>query len=289
MPSSFGLHYSFVIRHSDFVIFPDMTPAQLQTIKEIFHAALDCRPDQLNAFLDETCGGDEVLHANVEALLASHRQAGNFIETPIASLAASIVKNGRADVLMGQTIGHYKISKRIGRGGMGEVYLASDISAGRKAGLKLLPTEFTGGGERITRIQREARAVAGLNHPNILTIYEVGADSSLRYIASELIEGETLLKRLARESMQLSEAVEIAIQVAGALAAAHEAGVIHRDVKPENIMLRPDGYVKVLDFGIAKLAESALADATADATESMKLAETNLGSILGTAHYMSPE
>ena len=288
MPSSFGLHYSFVIRHSDFVIFPDMTQAQLQTIREIFHAALDCEPDQLNAFLDETCGGDEVLHANVEALLASHRQAGNFIETPIASLAASIVKNGRADVLMGQMIGHYKISKRIGRGGMGEVYLASDISAGRKAALKLLPTQFTGDAERMKRFQQEARAVAGLNHPNILTIYEVGADSSLRYIASELIEGETLRQRLGRESMQLSEAVEIAIQVAGALAAAHEAGVIHRDVKPENIMLRPDGYVKVLDFGIAKLAEQEV-PVTMAKEEALLLVETNLGSVLGTVRYMSPE
>jgi len=265
-----------------------MTPTRLQTIKEIFHAALDCEPDQLNAFLDETCAGDEVLHANVEALLASHRQAGNFIETPVASLAASIVKNGRADVLMGQMIGHYKISKRIGRGGMGEVYLASDISAGRKAALKLLPTQFTGDAERMKRFQQEARAVAGLNHPNILTIYEVGADSSLRYIASELIEGETLRQRLGRESMQLSEAVEIAIQVAGALAAAHEAGVVHRDVKPENIMLRPDGYVKVLDFGIAKLAEQEVPVTMAE-EEALLLVETNLGSVLGTVRYMSPE
>ena len=265
-----------------------MTPARLQTIKEIFHAALDCEPDQLNAFLDETCAGDEVLHANVEALLASHRQAGNFIETPVASLAASIVENGRADLLIGQTIGHYKISKRIGSGGMGEVYLASDISAGRKAALKLLPTQFTGDAERMKRFQQEARAVAGLNHPNILTVYEVGADSSLRYIASELIEGETLRQRLGRESVQLSEAVEIAIQVASALAAAHEAGVIHRDVKPGNIMLRPDGYVKVLDFGIAKLAEQE-APATMPKDEALLLVETNLGSILGTVPYMSPE
>ena len=266
-----------------------MTPARLQTIKEIFHAALDCEPDQLNAFLDETCAGDEVLHANVEALLASHRQAGNFIETPVASLAASIVENGRADLLIGQTIGHYKISKRIGSGGMGEVYLASDISASRKAALKLLPERFTGDAERLKRFQQEAHAVVGLNHPNILTVYEIGEDHSIHYIASELIEGETLRQRLTRGRIQLSEAVDVAIQVASALAAAHERGIVHRDIKPENIMLRPDGYVKVLDFGIAKLAESAFAEGTADRVEPMTLAETNLGSILGTARYMSRE
>jgi len=265
-----------------------MTPARLQTIKEIFHAALDCEPDQLNAFLDETCAGDEVLHANVEALLASHRQAGNFIETPVASLAASIVENERADVLIGQTIGHYKISKRIGTGGMGEVYLATDITAGRKAALKLLPTRFTADAERLKRFQREAHAVVALNHPNILTVYEIGEDHSIHYIASELIEGETLRQHLIRGPMQLSEAVDIAIQVAGALAAAHEAGIVHRDIKPENIMLRPDGYVKVLDFGIAKLAEEEV-PATMPRDEALLLVETNLGAVLGTVRYMSPE
>src|SRR5207302_10215501 len=118
--------------------------------------------------------------------------------------------------------------------------------------------------ERLNRFRREARAVVGLNHPNILTVYEIGEDHSIHYIASELIEGETLRERLTRGQMQLSEAVDIAIQVAGALAGAHARGSVHRDIKPENIMLRPDGYVKVLDFGIAKLAESAFAEATAD-------------------------
>src|SRR6266487_2939356 len=265
-----------------------MTPARLQTIKEIFHAALDCEPDQLNAFLDETCAGDEHLRRKVETLLASRQRADRFIETSAVGLATKIIQNGRADLLIGQTIGHYTISKRIGSGGMGEVYLASDISAGRQAALKLLPTQFTGDAERMKRFQQEARAVAGLNHPNILTIYEVGADSSLRYIASELIEGETLRQRLGSESMQLSEAVEIAIQVAGALAAAHEAGIVHRDIKPENIMLRPDGYVKVLDFGIAKLAEQEVPVTMAE-DEALLLVETNLGSVLGTVRYMSPE
>ena len=141
---------------------------------------------------------------------------------------------------------------------MGEVYLATDITAGRKAALKLLPLRFTGDAERLKRFQQEAHAVVGLNHPNILTVYEIGEDHSIHYIASELIEGETLRQRLTRGRMQLSEAVDVAIQVASALAAAHQAGIVHRDIKPENIMLRPDGYVKVLDFGIAKLAEQEL-------------------------------
>src|SRR6266487_4296413 len=266
-----------------------MTAAQLQTIKEIFLAALDQEPDQVSTFLDTACEGDEVLRYEVDAFLTAHRHAGNFIEAPVAGLAANIIKKGQAGSLVGQTIGHYKISESIGTGGMGEVYLATDIVAGRKAALKLLPLRFTGDAERLKRFQHEAHAVVGLNHPNILTVYEIGEDHSIHYIASELIEGETLRERLAHGPMQLSEAVDIAIQVASALVAAHETGIVHRDIKPENIMLRPDGYVKVLDFGIAKLAESAFAEATADGAESMTLAETNLGSILGTVCYMSPE
>ncbi len=265
-----------------------MTPARLQTIKGIFQTALDCEPDQLNAFLDETCAGDEVLRGKVEALLASHQLAGNFIESPVAGLAASIVENGQADLLVGRTIGHYKISKRIGTGGMGDVYLAIDMTAGRKAALKLLPERFTGDAERLKRFQQEAHALVGLNHPNILTIYEIGEDHSTHYIASELIEGETLRQRLVRGRMELREAVDVAIQVASALAAAHETGIVHRDIKPENIMLRPDGYVKVLDFGIAKLAEQEV-PVTISTDEAMLLVETNLGSILGTVRYMSPE
>ena len=265
-----------------------MTPARLQTIEEIFHAALDQEPDQVGEFLDTACEGDEVLRRKVEALLASHQRAGSFIETSAVGIATKIIENGQADLLVGQTIGHYKISKRIGTGGMGEVYLATDITAGRKAALKLLPTRFTGDAERLKRFQQEARAVVALNHPNILTVYEIGEDHSTHYIASELIEGETLRQRLMRGRMELSEALDVAIQVASALAAAHETGIVHRDIKPENIMLRPDGYVKVLDFGIAKLAEQEV-PVTIPADEALLLVETNLGSILGTVRYMSPE
>src|SRR5881275_3373126 len=266
-----------------------MTPARLRTIEEIYRTALDQEPDQIRAFLDTACEGDDVLRRKVEALLASRERAGDFIETSAVGLATRIIENGQADLLVGRTIGHYKISKRIGTGGMGDVYLATDMTAGRKAALKLLPMRFTADAERLKRFQQEAHAVVGLNHPNILTIYEIGEDHSTHYIASELIEGETLRQRLMRGRIEVGEAVDIAIQVASALAAAHETGIVHRDIKPENIMLRPDGYVKVLDFGIAKLAESAFAEATADGTGSMALAETNLGSILGTVRYMSPE
>src|SRR6516164_11661849 len=232
-----------------------MTPARFQTIEEIFRAALEQQPDQISAFLDKACEGDEVLRRKVETLLASRERAADFIETSAVGLAAKIIQNGQADSLVGQTIGHYKISQSIGTGGMGEVYLATDIVARRKAALKLLPLRFTGDAARLKRFEQEAHAVVALNHPNILTVYEIGEDHSIHYIASELIEGETLRQRLMCGPMQLSEAVDVAIQVGGALAAAHQAGIVHRDIKPENIMLRPDGYVKVLDFGIAKLAE----------------------------------
>src|SRR5438067_8999240 len=265
-----------------------MTPAQLQTIEEIFYAALDQEPDQIGAFLDTACEGDEPLRCKVEALLASRQRAGSFIETSAVGLATKIIENGQHDLLAGRTIGHYKLSERIGTGGMGDVYLATDITAGRKAALKLLPTRFTGDAERLKRFQQEAHAVVALNHPNILTVYEIGEDHSTHYIASELIEGETLRQRLARGRMALDEASDVAIQVASALAAAHQAGIVHRDIKPENIMLRPDGYVKVLDFGIATLAEQEV-PVTIPTDEALLLVETNLGSILGTVRYMSPE
>src|SRR6266699_4700683 len=265
-----------------------MTPAQLQTIEEIFYAALERDSDDVTQFLETTCEGDELLRGEVEALLALRQRVGSFIETPAVGIATRIIRNGQADLLVGRTIGHYKISKRIGTGGMGEVYLAADITAGRKAALKLLPLRFTGDAERLNRFQQEAHAVVALNHPNILTVYEVGEDHSTHYIASELIEGETLRQRLLRGRMEVSDAVDVATQVASALAAAHEAGIVHRDIKPENIMLRPDGYVKVLDFGIAKLAEQEV-PATMAEQEALLLVETNLGSILGTVRYMSPE
>jgi len=265
-----------------------MTPARFQTIEEIFLAALDKQLDQISEFLDTACDGDEALRREVEQLLASDQKAGRFIENSAVGLATKVIQNQPARSLIGETIDHYEISESIGSGGMGEVYLAMDIVARRKAALKLLPLQFTGDAERLKRFEQEAHAVVTLNHPNILTVYEIGEDRSIHYIASELIEGETLRDRLTRGPMQFSEALDVAIQVTSALAAAHSAGIVHRDIKPENIMLRPDGYVKVLDFGIAKLAEQEL-PTTIPRDEALLLVETNLGSVLGTVRYMSPE
>src|SRR5438128_9555290 len=258
-----------------------------QSCTEIFNIAVEQPPNERAAFLVRSCDGDEALRRKVELLLKYHDTAGDFIKSPAFQVAPELLVSD-SEALIGQKIGHYKISESIGTGGMGEVYLATDIVAGRKAALKLLPLHFTGDAARLRRFQQEAHAVVALNHPNILTVYEIGQDHSIHYIASELIEGETLRQRLMRGQMKLSEAVDVAIQVASALAAAHEAGIVHRDINPGNIMLRPDGYVKVLDFGIAKLAEQEAPPAMPK-DEALLLVETKMGLILGTVPYMSPE
>ena len=266
-----------------------MTSERWQQVNDLFQLAADRAPEERTTFLQTACQGDEGLRREVESLIASYERAENFIESPAFEVAPELLtKDGAgAAAMVGQSIGHYRIESLIGVGGMGEVYLATDINAGRQAALKLLPTHLIRDAERLKRFQQEARVVAGLNHPNIVTVYEVGEDNSTRYIASELVEGQTLRQRLAHGPIFVGEAIDVAIQVAGALKAAHQAGIVHRDIKPENIMLRPDGYVKVLDFGIAKLAEQELPPAIAQ-EEAVKMVETNVGSILGTVRYMSP-
>src|SRR6266581_3999556 len=257
-------------------------------VNDLFQSAVDRALEERAAFLDEACHGDEGLRREVESLLTSHERAENFIELPAFEVAPELVTNGRAGVLVGKVIGHYRIESLIGVGGMGEVYLARDERLGRKAALKLLPDSLTTDETQLSRFKNEARSASALNHPNILTVYEIGAEGNRQFIATEFIEGVTLRASLAYGRMNLHAALEIAVQVASALAAAHDAGVVHRDIKPENVMLRPDGYVKVLDFGIAKLTEQRRAsdDHTGETTA---LLQTRPGLVLGTAHYMSPE
>jgi serine/threonine protein kinase len=190
-----------------------------------------------------------------------------------------------SDLTVGQEIGHYEILSTLGKGGMGEVYLAQDTKLSRKVALKVLPGAFTQDQERLRRFDQEARATSALNHPNILTIFEIGEADGRHYIATEFIEGETLRQRFARGPLKLAETLDIAEQITSALSTAHGAGIVHRDIKPENIMIRRDGIVKVLDFGLAKLVQTQ--SSPDDSTRA--LVKTRPGVVMGTVAYMSPE
>src|SRR5499426_1434709 len=283
-----------------------MTPERWKQVDQLMQDALDRGPAERAAFLAEACGGDDELRREVESLIGFHERAENFIETPPAEVAADwlAVKELRA----GQTIGHYQLMRQIGRGGMGEVYLALDARLERQVALKLLPPHFTQDAERVRRFRQEARAVSTLNHPNIITIHEIGESATesgaVHFIATEFIEGRTLREMIGDGGMKPTEALEVAIQAAGALSAAHAAGITHRDIKPENIMLRPDGYVKVLDFGLAKLGvgsgewgignrESGIRGQVASPRSPLptphSLFLTDPGVVAGTVSYMSPE
>jgi serine/threonine protein kinase/Tol biopolymer transport system component len=187
-----------------------------------------------------------------------------------------------------ETISHYRILKKLGQGGMAEVFLAEDTRLKRKVALKFLSAEFTSDAARLSRFRQEARAASSLNHPSILTVFDIGEVDSAFFIATEYVEGETLRRRISRSRMDLAQVLDVAVQVASALAAAHKAGIVHRDVKPENIMLRPDGYVKLLDFGIAKLTETRTDTADTKPTGTLPI-QTEPGLIMGSPRYMSPE
>jgi eukaryotic-like serine/threonine-protein kinase len=274
-----------------------MKPERWQQLDKLFHAALEREPEERAAFLDEACAGDESLRKQVETLLVAHQQAGSFIESPAMEVAARGVaadhENTEEELANGETVSHYRIISPLGSGGMGDVYLAQDTVLSRQVALKLLPEYFTRDRDRLRRFQQEARAASALNHPNIITIYEIGQVDDRHFIATEFIDGTTLRQNFFGEGrhtsgkpLRLREVLDIAIQTADALAAAHEAGIVHRDIKPENIMVRRrDSYVKVLDFGLAKLTEGAV-DSEAPTRANVK---TSAGVVMGTASYMSPE
>jgi eukaryotic-like serine/threonine-protein kinase len=267
-----------------------VTPERYQQIARLYHATLEKKSGERVAFLDRACGADAELRREVESLIASDEQAESFIEAPALEVAAGLLAQDQAASVIGRQVSHYQVLSLLGAGGMGEVYLAEDALLGRKAALKLLPLRFTQDRELVRRFEQEARAASSLNHPNIITIYEIGHSDELYFIATEFIEGQTLRQRLAGGPVPLGEALEVAIQAASALAAAHQAGIAHRDIKPENIMLRPDGIVKVLDFGLAKLTEKEEVAAPPAHPSSLSLQpSTTPGLVLGTLTYMSPE
>jgi serine/threonine protein kinase len=233
-----------------------VTPERWQQAREIFKSALEREASERAAFLREACAGDESLRLEVESLLSSLEEGGSFLETPAYRIAVDQSTEQRATAVAGQTINHYKVTSPLGAGGMGEVYLAEDTRLERRVALKFLPALFTQDKSHLRRFEQEARAVAALSHPNVCTIYEVVETGEGRHcIVMEYVEGVTLREQIAVGKMKVDEALDAVVQVASALSAAHAAGIVHRDIKPENIMLRRDGYVKVLDFGLAKLTE----------------------------------
>ena len=269
-----------------------MNPDRWQQIDELFHAASERAAHERAAFLAEACGDDSAMRRELESLLGFEAEAADFIETPAVHFAAELLAEDVAESKTGRLIGSYKILSKLGAGGMGEVWLAEDSRLKRKIALKLLPAPFTADTERVRRFEREARAASALNHPNILTIHEIGQADGAHFIATEFVEGQTLRQRLQQSTIPINEALDIARQIASALSAAHTAGIVHRDIKPENVMLRPDGYVKVLDFGLARITQrGATTDGSHAPTQSIQTdpGQTAPGMIMGTVGYMSPE
>ena len=257
---------------------PGDLPSQ---IDQLIQSALALEPEERASYLAQACPDPAVLE-EVSRTLAIRLESSSASHAPGVASPESLTEPALTDHRIGRTYGVYHVTRRIGAGGMGEVYLAFDTRLGREVALKFLPAKTAGDETLVRRFQSEARSASSLNHPNILTIFDVGKFGADHYIASEYVDGTTLRARLRRGPLELAETVEVTTQVASALMAAHSAGVIHRDLKPTNIMLRPDGYVKVIDFGLAKRMQR-LQDGPADE------AYTKPGTMVGTVDYMSPE
>jgi serine/threonine protein kinase/Flp pilus assembly protein TadD len=249
-----------------------VTTQQWQLVKELFEAALERDDEDAAAFLAQACPEDLEVRAEVESLLAAHARDSGFMNQP----AGNLLIDRNPVLLTGQHLGNYEVISTLGKGGMGQVYLALDTRLGRKVALKLLPFSNTSDPNHVQRLEQEARTASALNHPNIVTIHEIGEADSIHFMATEYVDGETLRQRMLNTELSVREIAGIAVQIASALRAAHQAGIVHRDIKPENIMLRSDGVVKVLDFGLAKLTASGNS-------------EIESGLIMGTTAYMSPE
>jgi Tol biopolymer transport system component len=266
-----------------------LSPEQWRRVEELYHAALTRGEGDRTAFLASACAGDEALRREVESLLAQHVSNVGVLDGLAMAAAAQMVSGIGASLLTGRRVGAYEVHERIGVGGMGEVYRARDTKLGRDVAIKILPRHFTSDPDRLARFEREARVLASLNHPHIGAIYGLEDADGVRALVLELVDGETLADRIARGPIPLNEALAIARQIADALEAAHEKGIIHRDLKPANIKITPDGVVKVLDFGLAKMAASDAVAADPTQSPTLTVGGTKEGALLGTATYMSPE
>jgi serine/threonine-protein kinase len=258
-----------------------MTPERWQQIEQLLQAALACEPAERASLLERECTGDSELREEVESLLASAQHAGGFLDKSALEDAASLMVDEESGSMPGRQIGAYHIHEKLGSGGTGEVYLAHDIKLGRKVALKFLDLGFIDDSASRIRFLREARLASSLDHPNICTIHEVGEAEGRPFIAMQFVEGKTLRLVIGGKPLALDSLLSISLQISDALAAAHAQGIIHRDIKPGNIIVTPQGQVRVLDFGLAKLLETEEDEA--------KTHLTVTGAVMGTPASMSPE
>ena len=263
-----------------------MQPERIERVKFLSASALARPLAEREAYLDAACGGDLSLRREVEQYLYSGEKTEVFTYHPEDADTVEHSAQVTADPKLGKQFGKYTIKKRLAEGGMGVVYLAIDTHLGREVALKILPEFFILDRDRLSRFHREARATSLLNHPNIVTVFELGQIDGCEFIVTEFVDGETLRQKIDRGQIPFVEMIKIATQVASALGAAHKAGIVHRDIKPENVMIRPDGYVKVLDFGLAKLSDAMGKRVSGGGSMHNR---TVPGMIMGTAAYMSPE
>jgi predicted ATPase/serine/threonine protein kinase len=270
-----------------------MDAERWRRVDQLLQSALEVSPERRDEFLCRECAGDAALEEEVRSLLDSHRNADGFLERPAIRVAAKAMAQAdtgdAVDSMCGRIFSHYRILKKLGRGGMGEVYRARDTRLNREVAIKTLSLDGGSQPDAISRFEQEARAACALNHPNIVTIYELGQVNGTHYIAMELVDGETVRELLASGPIPFRKAVAIAAQIADALAKAHAIGVVHRDLKPENLMVTGDGTPKVLDFGLAKLRAAGNAQSPDVAGNSTIGSITEYGTVMGTVGYMSPE
>lgn len=282
-----------------------MTPERYQRIGRLFDEVLEQPPENRIDWLEKACHGDAELRSEVEKLLANQIDHENFLSRPAIEVGAALLAQNQAVSIIGKKFSRYRLISLLGVGGMGTVYLAEDLQLKRKVALKVLPDSVAQDVDRLRRFEREARAASALNHPNILTVHEFGVENGLHYLVTEFIDGITLRETIRQEQLSLEFTLRVAEQIAFALSAAHAAGIVHRDLKPENIMVREDGIVKVLDFGLAKLAEVRGAERRAQSNEKDETLLqpsapaphsefhtphlTMPGIVMGTPRYMSPE
>ncbi len=272
-----------------------MTPERWTRIEELFHAARARPPGDRAAFLLVACADDEPMRRNVESLLDDSASDDGFLAAPPLAMPAHQLSGFVPTTMTGTTLGGYELQELLGAGGMGEVYRAHDPKLGRDVAIKVLPSAFTSHPDRLARLEREARILAALNHPNICAIYGFEEADGIRLLILELVEGETLAEILAGDSsthargkgLPLNRVFNIARQIAEALESAHDRGIVHRDLKPANVKITPAGAVKVLDFGLAKAVAG---DGSGPDLSSAPLdGPRREGAVIGTAAYMSPE